>query len=284
MSEQQTVFITGASSGIGRACALRLAEAGYRVYGSARKAPPIAASHDSHAGDKTDASSHPYSFFHIDVRDEKSVAEAVDFVASEAGRIDAVVNCAGISVGGSAEEMLIEEARDQLETNLLGIVRVCQAVLPVMRRQGFGKIINISSLAGLMGVPFQSIYSATKYAIEGFSESLQMEVAPYGIRIIVIEPGNTATEQTENRKMSAGGAGSSPYQPALARVIAEQERSEREGWPPVRVARVVEKIIRSRHPRFRYKPGPFIERISPAVRRIIPDRLFIKIVASFFGM
>jgi len=284
MSERQTVFITGASSGIGRACAIRLAEAGCRVYGSARKGPPIEASRNLNSGESTGDSSLPYSFFHIDVRDEKSVADAVSFVATEAGRIDAVVNCAGISVGGSAEEMLIDEARDQLETNFLGIVRVCKAVLPVMRRQQFGKIINISSLAGLMGVPFQSIYSATKYAIEGFSESLQMEVAPYGIRVVVIEPGNTATEQTENRKMSAGGAPGSVYEPALSRVMTEQARSERAGWPPERVARVVEKIVRSRHPHFRYKFGPFVERISPAVRRVIPDRLFIKIVASFFGM
>ncbi|WP_455382587.1 SDR family oxidoreductase [Salinispira pacifica] len=303
MPEQRTVFITGATSGIGRACALRLSRAGYRVYGAGRSAPRIAelsalaASGEERPGrsegDKGAAATRvktpesaalPFPLFHIDVRNDESVAEAVAYVSADAGGIDAVINCAGISVGGPAEEMTTEEVRDQLETNLLGLIRVCRAVLPIMRERRGGRIINISSLAGQMGLPFQSVYSATKFAVEGFSESLQMEVARYGIRIVVVEPGNAATEQTANRQMSSGHSADSSYGEIAARVMEEQARAEQAGWGPDRIARAVERALSARHPRFRYRPGPLVERISPTVRRILPDRLFLRIVASFFGM
>lgn len=296
MPEQRTVFITGATSGIGRACAGRLSQASFTVYGGGRSAPRVGElrSRDSRPDDQAasatrlrereGALSPPYTLLHVDVRSDESVAEAVAYIEAETGRIDAVVNCAGVSVGGSAEEMSTEEARDQLETNFLGTLRVCKAVLPLMRRNRSGRIVNISSLGGQMGMPFQSLYCASKYAIEGYSESLQMEVARFGIRVIVVEPGNTATEQTENRRTSSGITDSSEYREIFSKVMEEQARAERAGWPADRVAGIVERAIKARHPRFRYRPGPFVERIAPTARRIIPDRLYLKIVASFFGM
>ncbi len=305
MPEQQTVFITGATSGIGRACAVRLSESGFRVFGAGRSAPRVAELRGQGESARTDAAaslsndqlssatrlqdpagvrSPGYTLLHVDVRNDESVAEAVTYIETETGRIDAVVNCAGVSVGGSAEEMSTEEARDQIETNFLGTVRICRAVLPHMRRRGSGRIVNISSIGGQMGMPFQSLYCASKYAIEGFSESLQMEIARFGIRVIVIEPGNTSTEQPDNRTTSVGLTESSDYREIVVKVLEEQARAERNGWSPDRVARTVQKALSTRRPRFRYRPGAFVERIAPTARNIIPDRLYLKIVASFFGM
>jgi NAD(P)-dependent dehydrogenase (short-subunit alcohol dehydrogenase family) len=263
------VLVTGASSGIGKASARRLAGAGFRVYGAARSDP---------------AHGEPFPLLHIDVRDDLSVGDCISRVMQEAGRIDILVNCAGVSVGGSAEEMLMEEIQDQVETNLVGLIRCCRAVLPGMRARRTGLIVNIGSLAGLMGVPFQSAYSATKYGIEGYSESLQMEVRAFGVRVVVIDPGDVRTEITQHRKESRGTGRDSPYQRSFVAAMRSQAESELHGWNVERIARLVERVARSPRPRFRYTPGPFVERIAPAVRRIIPDRLFLSIIAGFYGL
>jgi NAD(P)-dependent dehydrogenase (short-subunit alcohol dehydrogenase family) len=269
LGDPPVVLVTGASSGIGKACARRLAASGSRVFGCARSAP---------------AEGEPFPLIHMDVRDERSVNDCVSRVVREAGRIDVLVNCAGIVVGGSAEEMLIEEIRDQIETNLLGLIRSCRAVLPGMRTRKTGLIVNMGSLAGLMGVPFQSAYSATKHGIEGYSESLQMEVRAFGVRVVLIDPGDVLTEITLHRKESQGTGKDSPYRRNLSAAMHAQAESELRGWKVERIARLVERVARSRRPRFRYTPGPFVERIAPVARRIIPDRLFLSILAGFYGV
>jgi NAD(P)-dependent dehydrogenase (short-subunit alcohol dehydrogenase family) len=270
MDGPRVILVTGASSGIGRACADRLARSGFRVFGTARTAPP---SHDG-----------TFAFLPADVRDDHSVRECVSRVHREAGRIDVLVNCAGVIVAGPAEEMLSEEIMDQLQTNLLGTMRMCQAVLPGMRNRGAGLIVTVGSLAGLMGVPFQAAYSASKYGIEGYSESLQMEVQAFGIRVVVIDPGDVATEISAHRRLTRGSGPQSPYRHNLERAMRSQVQSEKHGWTAARLARFVERIVRSRSPRFRSTPGPFVERISPTVRRLIPDRLYLRIVARFYGV
>ncbi len=142
----------------------------------------------------------------------------------------------------------------------------------------------MGSLAGLMGLPFQSAYSATKYGIEGYSESLQMEVRAFGVRVVVIDPGDVCTEITRHRKESRGAGSDSPYQRSLGAAMRSQAESELHGWNVERIARLVERVARSPRPRFRYTPGPFVERIAPAVRRMIPDRLFLSIIAGFYGL
>ena len=269
MYNPRVVLVSGASSGIGRACAVRLARAGCRVFGMARTAP---STHDG-----------SFLFLRGDVRKDASVHECVSRVLREAGRIDVLLNCAGIAVAGPAEEMLTDEIMDQVQTNLLGTMRMCRAVLPGMRAQQNGRIITIGSLAGLMGWPFQSAYSATKYGIEGYLESLQMEVEGFGIRVVVVDPGDIATEITVHRKETRGTGSDSPYRLNLDSAMQAQAASERRGWHVERLARLIERIVRSRSPRFRYTPGPFVERISPAARRLIPDRLYLKIVARFGG-
>ena len=249
MGNTPVVLVTGASSGIGRASARRLAGRGFRVFGSARS---------------NSADGEPFPLLRMDVRDNRSVTDCVSRVMQEAGHIDILVNCAAVAVGGSAEEMLMEEIQDQVETNLVGLIRCCRAVLPGMRVRKTGLILNMGSMAGLMGVPFQSAYSATKYGIEGYSESLQMEVRAFGVRVVVIDPGDVRTEITQHRKESRGTGRDSPYQRSLGAAMRSQAESERHGWNVERIARLVERVARSPRPRFRYTPGPFVERIAPA--------------------
>jgi NAD(P)-dependent dehydrogenase (short-subunit alcohol dehydrogenase family) len=269
MDDPLVVLVTGASSGIGKAAAARLARSGCRVFGMARTAPAAADT--------------GVLFLTGDVRDDASVRECVSRVLRDTGRIDVLVTSAGIVVAGSAEEMLPDEILDQVQTNLLGTMRMCQAVVPAMRAQGGGRIITIGSLAGLMGLPFQSAYSASKYGIEGYAESLQMEVEEFGIRVVVVDPGDIATEITVHRRETRGAGSDSPYRRSFESAMRSQAAAERHGWNVERLARLLEKIVRSRSPRFRYTPGPFVERISPAARRLIPDRLYLKIVRRFSG-
>jgi len=176
------------------------------------------------------------------------------------------------------------EVRDQVDTDLYGTLHVCRAVLPGMREQGKGLIVNVGSLAGVMAIPFQSIYSACKSAVLGLSEALQLEVEPFGIRIVVVEPGDTRTGFTANRRNTGGMASGSPYTERFRRVMAAASKSEQEGWPAEAVARKVVKIVGMRRPKFRYKPAMLLQRIGPMVRKIVPDRLFHQILAKFYDV
>src|SRR2546428_1429613 len=174
----KVALVPGVSSGIGRATAARLAEIGFRTFGTDR------------------ADSAPQAnveFVDLDVRDANSAEECVATVFERAGRIDVLVNSAGAALTGAAEETSIEEARDLFDTNFFGLMRMTQAVLPAMRAQRAGRIINISSVLGFLPAPFMSVYAATKHAVEGYSESLDHEVRGFGVRVIVVEPGFTRT-------------------------------------------------------------------------------------------
>jgi NAD(P)-dependent dehydrogenase (short-subunit alcohol dehydrogenase family) len=195
------VLVTGASSGIGKACAERLFARGCRVYGTSRQAPRALAQV------RTSDLAPMLRMIPLDVTSDASVDAAVGVVVACEGRIDAVVNNAGFGVAGAAELTTIEEAREQFETNFFGTVRVCRAVLPVMRQQGSGRILNVSSIAGRIGIPFQAFYSASKFAIEGFSEALRMEVAPFGVKVVLIEPGDFRTGFTAARRLARGASG-----------------------------------------------------------------------------
>jgi len=263
-------LVTGVSSGIGKACAHHLSRHGYRVYGAARSA--------------TAREDDGVTLLPLDVRNEGMVKDTVSRVVQDAGRIDVLLNCAGVIVAGPVEDLLPDEIMDQIQTNLLGTMRMCQAVLPGMRKRRSGLIVNISSIGGLMGLPFQSTYSASKFGIEGFSESLQIEVRDFGIRVVVVEPGDIATEVTVHRRITRGIAADSPYRKNLDDAMRSQSTNEINGWDVERVARFIGRIVQSRSPRFRYRPGPFMEVISPTFRRVMPDRLFLKVLASFSGI
>src|SRR4051794_19151690 len=177
---QPVALVTGASAGIGEAAARALVRAGFTVYGTSRKAA---------AGEQRDG----VVFLPLDVTDDGSVADVVREVLARSGRIDVLVNNAGVGIAGAAEESSIEQARALFETNVFGSIRMTRAVLPHMREQGGGRIINVSSVLGLVPAPFMALYAATKHAIEGYSESLDHEVREHGVRVLLVEPGYTNT-------------------------------------------------------------------------------------------
>src|SRR5260370_25597228 len=181
----QVALVTGVSSGIGQATATRLAQNGFRTFGTVRG----------------EIDSHPdIELVRLDVRDRNSVDEGVASVFERAGRIDVLVNSAGAALISAAEETSADEARDLFETNVFGLMRVTQAVLPAMRAQRSGRIINISSVLGFLPAPFMSAYAATKHAVEGYSESLDHEVRGFGVRISIVEPGFTRTGLGHNTR------------------------------------------------------------------------------------
>jgi len=260
---ERVVLVVGGSSGIGKACALELARRGDRVYGTTR-----------HALDDLPRGLESIEMIRMDVDDDESVRQGVRTVLEAEGRLDALVNCAGFGFGGSLEETSDDEIRAILETNLIGTLRTCRAVLPAMRAQGRGTIVNISSIGGRIGLPFQGHYSATKFAVEGLTEALQMEAHAFGIRFALIEPGDFATGFTDARRMIQSARATSPYADAFARALAIVEKDERNGASPERIGRLVAKIVHSRSCRFRYMVGPLSERFAVRAKGMLPARIF----------
>jgi NAD(P)-dependent dehydrogenase (short-subunit alcohol dehydrogenase family) len=266
----KTVLIVGASSGIGRTCALHLARCGHRVFGTTRQ--PTS---DVEATLRQElASSDRLEIVTMDVDEAASVSAGVREVEEHAGRIDAVVNCAGFGIGGSIEDTDDDEAKAIFETNLFGTLRVCRAVLPIMRRQGSGTIINISSIGGRIAGPFVGLYSATKFAVEGLSESLRMEVHRFGIRVVLVEPGDFATGFTDSRRPVRGASENETYADAYRSALAVVEKDERGGASPEAVGRLVGRILSARSPRVRYTVGPVFQRVAVRLKSILPSKLF----------
>src|SRR5215471_18244597 len=189
MAQEKVALVTGVSSGIGRATANLLADRGFRVFGTTRS-----------PGQATERLGN-VELVRLDVRDAESVSSCLRTVLDKAARIDALVNNAGYTLIGSLEETSIEEAKDLFDTNFFGVLRMSQAVLPVMREQGYGRIVNIGSVLGFLPAPYQGIYAATKHALEGYSEALYHEVRQFGIRVFVIEPGFTRTRIAQNGQL-----------------------------------------------------------------------------------
>ncbi|TFG73451.1 MAG: SDR family NAD(P)-dependent oxidoreductase [Anaerolineales bacterium] len=263
------VFITGASSGIGHACAKALSSKGYRVYGTSRT--PTGADWG-------------FRLLQMDVGDEESVASAVRQILDETGCIDIVVNNAGMGYGGAVEDTSLAEAKDTIETNFFGVLRVCKAVLPAMRAQGAGRIINVSSIAGMIGCPFVSLYSASKYAMEGMTDALRMEVTPYGIKVILINPGDIATGFTKNRRLCQEAGYTSAYSDQFQRTLAIIEKNEIQGSSPDMVAKVLLKAVSSQSPKRRYIAGTLVERVAVMLRRWLPEGVFSWAVSKYYGM
>ena len=207
----------------------------------------------------------------LDVRDDESVRACLETVISQAGRVDALVNNAGYTLIGSLEETSIEEARELFETNFFGVLRVSQAVLPMMRKQGFGRIVNIGSVVGFLPAPYQGIYAASKHALEGYSESLDHEVRQFGIRVSVVEPGFTRTNIARNGQLARQLL--APYADQRNRVVDAVRQSIANGSDPGTVTSVVLEALRSRSPRLRYLAGREARFIS-ALRKFAPDKFF----------
>jgi NAD(P)-dependent dehydrogenase (short-subunit alcohol dehydrogenase family) len=262
-NSKRVVLITGASSGIGQACALRLTQGGFQVYGTSRRA------------DAARAGQTPlFELIPMDVDDDASVKQGVELVLSKAGRLDAVVNNAGFGLAGAVEDTTVAEAKAQFETSFFGVLRVCREVLPVMRRQQAGYIVNVSSVAGAIAIPFQSMYSAAKFALEGLTEALRMEVKPFGIRVVLVEPGDVRTPFTANRRRTLASAVNPAYAEALKRALGVMENDETHGEGPEGVARLVERILNMHQPGLRYVAGPAYEVLAIGLKKILPGSVF----------
>lgn len=257
----KVVLVTGASSGIGKRVAGHLALRGHRVFGAQRRAPS--------AGGPS-----AVEMVAMDVTDEASVERAVAAIHARAGRIDAVVNNAGNAIMGAVEDTSIEETQAQLDTNFFGVLRVCRAVLPRMRAQGGGHIVNISSLAGVLGLPFSGLYSASKFALEGMTESLRLEARCFGIRVVLIEPGDFQSDLAVTRRIAEGAAKNDAYREAFARFQAQQEKDEAGAPTPESLARLVERILADPNPRLRYSAGMLGQRVVIPLKRWLPQSLF----------
>ena len=253
------MLVTGASSGLGAATAAHLAGLGHRVYAASRRGTV----------DSTSAAL-PLK---MDVDDDGSVEAGVDEVWRHEGRIDVVVNCAGYGVAGPIEDTPLAMAQAQFDTNVFGVLRVCQRVLPLMRRQRAGLIVNVTSIAGELSLPFQGIYSATKFAVEGLSEALRAEVRPFGIHVVLVQPGDFRTGFTDARRTVA--ADGSPYAARSVRALETAARDERAGADPRQLARVIERIVDSRRPKLRYVVGPSAQEWLMRLRHVLPGRWLI---------
>ncbi len=260
------ILITGASSGIGKATAEYLAKNGYIVYGASRNI----------------SGTQNYNTIKIDVTDDNSIKDGIKEIIKKEGKIDILINNAGIGIAGSIEDTTMDEVYKQFDTNLFGMIRMCQHVIPYMRDQGNGLIINVSSMAGQIGLPYQGIYSASKFAIEGFSESLMLELKQFGIDVVIVEPGDIATSFTKNRFFIERHKNSKYYKDSFIKTLEIIENDETKGLPPEKVAKKILKIIKSSFKRFRYTPGGLAQQIVFVLKKLLPYKLFALILTSHY--
>jgi NAD(P)-dependent dehydrogenase (short-subunit alcohol dehydrogenase family) len=265
--ERRVALVTGASSGIGEACAGELVRRGFQVYGTSRRAGFTPSS---------------FAALTMDVTDDASVRDGIDAVLARHDRIDCVVNSAGYGLGGAIEDTTIDEARQQFDANLFGVLRVCRAVLPAMRRRQSGLIINVSSLGGVFGLPFQGLYSASKFALEGLTESLRMETREFGISVVLVEPGDVRTAITRNRVVASAARNGSPYGDAFGRALAVIEKEEGNGVTAGEIAALVGRISAAPRPRLRYTAGHSGQRLTVLLKRVLPWSMFERILMSFY--
>jgi NAD(P)-dependent dehydrogenase (short-subunit alcohol dehydrogenase family) len=266
----KVVLVTGASSGLGCAIAKALAAKGHRVFGTMRIVRAGAAD--------------GFTALALDVTQDESVAACIAEVIRRAGRIDAAINNAGFGIAGAIEDTTAAEALAQFETNFFGTHRVCRAVLPHLRAQRAGMIINMSSLAGRIALPFQGFYSATKFAIEAYTEALRMEVHSFGIGVSMIEPGDFATSFTANRRMTRQCLPSSPYYESALRAIATMARDEQANPDLTPVIEAVGTILECRHPALRYPRANLVQRTFNALRPFLPQAVAESLIRNTYGL
>lgn len=262
----KVIVITGASSGFGKAIAERLASHGHKVYGICRR-----------------EYSHPdITYYQGDIRNTQRIKEITEEIWKREGRIDVLVNNAGMGLGGALEMTTQEEIALQMETNFWGCVNVTQQVLPYMRQKRAGKVINFSSIAGIEGIPYQGFYSCSKFAIEGFSEALSSEVKRFGIHVSIIEPGDFATGFTSMRVKSEATLNDPDYGPVFREVLAKMENEENNGLKPEYLAAKVEKVVDAKHPALRYCVANFEQKLSVILKRFIPGNWNVDILRSYY--
>ncbi len=265
----KVVFITGASSGIGKSIGEFLHHKGYRVYGTSRNPQNVNGS--------------LFPLVALDVRNADSIKAAVAQVIAETGAIDVLVNNAGVGITGPVEEIPADEIRNNFEVNLFGPIEVMKAVLPQMRVQKSGMIINITSIAGYMGLPYRGVYSASKGALELITEAIRMEVKGFGINITSVAPGDFATNIAAGRyhaPLVKGGAYEVPYGNTLAMMNEHVDA----GSDPAQMAEAVFAIINKSKPNVHYRIGVFMQKFSIVLKKILPDTMYEKMLMNHYKL
>ena len=268
MPNQKVVLITGASSGIGRSTARLLSQKGYKVFGTSRN-PAIAEAISN------------VEMLPLDVRSDDSVLACVKAVINDVGRIDVLVNNAAYELAGALEESSIEEAKAQFETNFFGIFRLVKAVLPFMRQEGQGLIINVSSLSGVSSIPFMGIYSASNFALEGYTEALRLELKPFNIHVSLTEAGFVKTPMPDKRQVST--AQLKVYEPWRQRAFNAIRDHEQKAPGPELVSQTILRIIAAKTPRLRYVIGPQAK-LTTRLQRFLPAWVYERGKRSTFRL
>lgn len=267
--QSQIILITGASSGFGKFTAQMLSEQGHIVYGTSRK---------------PSENTNNVKMLVVDVTSPLSIRQAVEQIISEQGRIDVLINNAGIGIGGALELATEDEVSKQMNTNFFGVVNMCREVLPVMRKARKGKIINISSIGGVMGIPYQGFYSASKFAVEGYSEALALEVHPFHIKVCLVEPGDFNTGFTDNRNISEQTRLDADYRESFLKSLEIIEKEERNGCHPRKLSAAICKIVARKNPPFRTKVGPLVQVLFAKSKRWLPDSVMQYALRIFYAI
>src|SRR6478672_11123012 len=263
-SKQKVAVVTGSSSGIGHEISLILARNNFTTYATMRNLQKSSDLKSIAEGEKL-----PLHFVQLDVTDENSIRNAIEKIHNESGRIDVLVNNAGYALVGAFEDLSIDEIKTQYETNVFGLIRTTQAVLPIMRKQRSGLIVNISSGAGRFGFPTGSAYVSTKFAVEGLTESMLYEVEPFGIKVILIEPGAIKTNFFNSSVLAKKSQDpNSPYAPLMTGMKNSIDKVMENASTPQYVAEVVFNAVTSGSPKLRYLAGKDVEQLIEAKKKI----------------
>lgn len=263
----KVVLITGASSGIGKAIGEFLIQKNYKVYGTSRNPEKY--------------SNSLFPLLKLDVRNIQQINEAVNTIIEKEKKIDVLINNAGVGITGAIEEIPIDEIRNNFETNFFGPIAVMQAVLPQMRKQKQGFIINITSIAGYMGLPYRGIYSASKGALELASEAIRMEVKNFNIKITTVAPGDFATNIAAGRYHAPVVKGSD-YETTYSKILHTMNSHVDEGGNPNELAIAIYKILQNNNPKVHYKIGAFMQKFSIVLKNILPDKVYEKMLMKHY--
>ena len=266
---QKVVVITGGSSGIGKSVGEFLSDKGFTVYGTSRNPERITNSR--------------FPLLALDVRNKESIQKAFAEVIAKSGRIDVVINNAGVGITGPIEEIPTEEIRNNFETNFFGPIEVMKAALPQMRSQKSGLIINITSIAAYMGLPYRGIYSASKGALELITEAIRMEVKSFGIHITNVAPGDFATNIASGRYHAPVISGSA-YEIPYGNTLKMMDEHVDSGSNPNEMAEAIFKIIQTPNPKIHYKIGVFMQKFSIVLKRILPDKVYEKMLMNHYKL
>ena len=266
----KVVLITGASSGLGLTTALYLCDNGYTVYGTSRNP-------------KQYENKYPFTFFALENEDPKSIESCVASVINEAGRLDVLINNAGVGITGPMEEIELSAVKQHFEINCFGPLKLIQAVLPQMRTQGEGLIVNITSIAADMGLPFRGPYSAAKGALERMSEALRMETKTFGIRICNLAPGDFVSNIAERRHY-APLKENSPYSKTYQFSLNQMNAHVDNGIDPKVIAQKIDDIIRTPKLKVRYVVGHFLQKLSGILKSLLPSRIFEKLLMNHYKL